>query len=173
MKDYNTSDADRITKYLFFTTLAILIASVGLSIFGGCTKYIPVETVRHNTDTVVHLQTKEIHDTLFSETYVNVFNRDSIVPILDSLNRVIGYEKWHYRVLDKSSSKERVKLLQQIDSLRKVKNDSIVVTKERTVIKTKEIEKKLSWLQKWLMYIGGASIIYICVILYRKIRKLM
>ena len=116
----------------------------------GCTRtvYTPVESVR--TDTLTHVVTK--HDTVTDteRVFVTDSRYDSVAPILDSLNRVIGYDRYHFREVTKMTDKERQRLVSIIDSLSAVSAD--------TIREPYPVERPLSRWEQTKMDFGGAAI---------------
>lgn len=105
-----------------------VVAVCALSLFlGGCksTRYIPVEKVVTRTDTLTRYVTRTDTVRQTERVFESDTRWDSIAPVLDSLNRVIGWERWHYRERISAGDKEAFRLSAIIDSLRAVKADSI------------------------------------------------
>lgn len=106
--------------------IALFVLTV-LLLMGGCTKrvYVPVENAVIRTDTVTHYINSTDSVTLIERIYESDTRYDSIAPILDSLNRVIGWDRWHFRESTKKDSREIDRLRSLVDSLRAVKRDSV------------------------------------------------
>lgn len=121
---------------------ALLIASL-VCMAMGCSRkvYVPVESVTVRTDTVYKERVSVRVDTFASVQRVYVEKRDSIAPILDSLQRVIGFNRWHFVTERSSSDAERVSLMAQLDSLRALKTDSIVKREPYPVETVREVNR--------------------------------
>ena len=104
-----------------FIFLCLLLLS------GGCTRkiYVPVERVVAHTDTFYRSRLRIDTLRMVERVYEADFRYDSIAPILDSLNRVIGFDRYHFREFTKKDSREIERLQAVIDSLRSVKRDSV------------------------------------------------
>lgn len=105
----------------------IFIIGIMLALLCGCTRkvYVPVERVVAHTDTLYRSRLRVDTLRMVERVYEADFCYDSIAPILDSLNRVIGWDRYHFRELTKKDSREIERLQAVIDSLRAVKRDSV------------------------------------------------
>lgn len=105
----------------------IIFIGILLALFCGCARkiYVPVESVTVRTDTLYQSRLRVDTMRMIERVYEADFRHDSIAPILDSLGRVLGWERWHFRELTKKDSREIERLQAVIDSLRAVKRDSI------------------------------------------------
>lgn len=114
-------------------TVATIIAAVTLVLalaLCGCTtttKYVPVERGHWHTDTVTRYMSNTDSVTVIEHVYESDHRYDSIAPILDSLNRVIGWDRYHYREITQLSQAERTRLMATIDSLLAVSADTLRV----------------------------------------------
>lgn len=117
----------------------------------GCRsiKYVPVERVTHTTDTIERVVRVIESDTIREKEYISELHYDSVAPILDSLNRVIGFDRYHFREVTKMNDRERKSLLATIDSLRKARVDSVYVEKPYPVEVTKEVNHKQTFWQRF------------------------
>lgn len=106
--------------------IALFVLTV-LLLMGGCTKrvYVPVENAVIRTDTVTHYINSTDSVTVIERIYESDTRYDSIAPVVDSLGRVLGYERWHFRESTKKDSREIDRLRSLVDSLRAVKRDSV------------------------------------------------
>ncbi len=142
----------------------VLLASLLLIFLAGCSKrvYVPVESVTVRTDTVRHTQRIIERDTVTRIERITESRLDSIAPILDSIGRLVGYDRWH--IIDRSASlQERNDRLSAIvDSLRELKADSVVVREPYPVEVVREVNR-LYWWQKTLMGVGIVALIGIAV----------
>lgn len=127
---------------------ALLVCLVAGSLL-SCSRnvYIPVESVRETsvTDTLIRYRTVTVSDSVLKYVYEQDLRYDSVAPVLDSLNRVIGWERWHFRNRTRTSEAERQRLMAINDSLRRVKADTVRITKTRTV----EVPRKLTAWQRF------------------------
>ena len=96
-------------------------------LLGGCTRkvYVPVENTTVRTDTVTYYINNTDSVTVIEHVYEADTRYDSIAPILDSLNHVIGWDRYHFRESTKKDSRETERLRAMVDSLRAVKRDSV------------------------------------------------
>ena len=118
---------------------------------------------------------KEVHDTLWLERLIYVIDstaqsttkevRDCTVIRQDANGNVLGTDRWHYRDTNKelSHSKEKVDSTAYfrsiIDSLRRIKQDSIYITKTE--------QQKLSlWDSIKIKFGGLAFVIVVATIIY-------
>lgn len=108
----------------YICAIIILILLCALT---GCTttKYVPVERTVLRTDTVTHYINNTDSVTAIERIYESDTRYDSVAPILDSLNRVIGWDRYHFRETTKNDSREMQRLQSLVDSLKAVKRDSV------------------------------------------------
>lgn len=152
--------------------IALLICLLVLAT--GCARkvYVPVENTTVKTDTVTHYINNTDSVTVIERVYESDTRYDSIAPILDSLNRVIGWDRYHFRESTKKDSREMQRMQALVDSLKAVKRDSV----EKPV--PYPVERELSRWERTKMDFGGmaigALIIALCVAvawLIKKFRK--
>lgn len=117
---------DALIRVLIIFVLSFLICGL-ITAFCSCTRkiYVPVESTVTRTDTVTHYINSTDSVTVIERIYEADTRYDSIAPILDSLGRVLGYERWHFREVTKKDEREMTRLQSLVDSLRAVKRDSI------------------------------------------------
>lgn len=137
---------DRIVACIV-TLLTVLLS--------GCspkTVYVPQESVTERVDSVFVSRTA--HDTIreTERVYEADMRYDSIVPILDSLNRVVGYDRYHFREVTKLNDREKKRLLAVIDSLSRQSADTVV----RRV--PYPVERKLTRWEQTKQDFGGMAI---------------
>ena len=133
----------------------------------------------------VHTETliKEVHDTLWFDRLVYIVDstaqattkevRDCTVVRQDANGKAISTERWHFQDTNKKMSKTKQTIdsvayyRSVVDSLRRLKNDSVYVKKE--------VEKELSVWDKakiqfggWAFIIVAATIIYLTWYIKRK-----
>lgn len=152
--------------------IALLICLLVLAT--GCSRkvYVPVENTTVKTDTVTHYINNTDSVTVIERVYESDTRYDSIAPILDSLNRVIGWDRYHFRESTKKDSREMQRMQALVDSLKAVKRDSV----EKPV--PYPVERELSRWERAKMDFGGmaigALVIALCVAvawLIKKFRK--
>ena len=157
--------------------LSMMLIGFALTLIGCKGKEIVTETVR--TEYV----DRYIHDTIHVENLSQIIDsvrrsviesrRDCIVIIKDTAGNVINTAQWHFKDTSKelSHSTETVDstayFRSVIDSLRRVKQDSVYIKKE--------VEKELSLWNKAKIQFGGvafvivaATIIYLTWFIKRK-----
>lgn len=126
-----------------------------------------VVTVESKTEVAVHdtverIREVYVRDSLESHTQRNEVVRDSMAPVLDSLNRVIGWERWHYREVYKESDTKQKALQAELDKL-KQKRDSVVYREKPVPYAVTEYVNELKWWQEVLMWIGGLGVVGILI----------
>lgn len=131
-----------------------MVVSVLLTSLCSCTRkiYVPVENAVMRTDTVRHYLTSTDSVTVIERIYESDTRYDSIAPILDSLNRVIGWDRYHFRESTKKDERELKQLRAQVDSLKAVKIDSVKVSVPYPV------ERELTRWERVKMDAGGFAI---------------
>lgn len=137
------------------TWLALmLLAMAALLLSGGCTRkvYVPTENTVMRTDTVTHYISNTDSVTVIERIYESDMRYDSIAPILDSLNRVIGWDRYHFRESTKMDSREIHRLQSLVDSLRAVKQDLVYVSVPVPV------ERELTKWEQTKMDFGGIAL---------------
>lgn len=156
----------------------IIVAALVMAVAAAsCTRkiYVPVENtdIRHTTDTVTRYLTVNDTAVSFERVYETDTRYDSVAPILDSLNRVIGWDRYHFRERTKMADTERRRLMSVIDSLRTARNDTVY--KERQipveVERIKEVARPLRWWQRALQWIGAAALALLAVAIGQSWRK--
>ena len=163
-----------------YMLLSMMLIGFALTLIGCKGKQSAAERLR--TEYVI----SEVHDTLWTERLVyvidstrhatSVHERDCTVVRQDAQGNVIGTDRWHSKDTNKelSHSKEKFDSAAYfrsiIDSLRRIKNDSTVITQF--------VEKKLSLWDSIKIKFGGlafcivaATIIYLTWYVKRKDRQ--
>ena len=160
-----------------YILLSMMLIGFALTLIGCKGKEIVTETVR--TEYV----DRYVHDTIHVENLSQIIDsvrqsviesrRDCVVIIKDTAGNVINTAQWHFKDTSKelSHSTEKVDSMAYfrsvIDSLRRVKQDSVYIKKE--------VEKELSLWNKAKIQFGGlafvivaATIIYLTWFIKRK-----
>ena len=160
-----------------YMLLSMMLIGFALTLIGCKGKEIVTETVR--TEYI----DRYVHDTIHIENLSQIIDsvrqsviesrRDCIVIVKDTAGNVINTAQWHFKDTNKelSHSTEKVDstayFRSVIDSLRRVKQDSVYVKKE--------VEKELSLWNKAKIQFGGvafvivaATIIYLTWFIKRK-----
>ena len=160
-----------------YMLLSMMLIGFALTLIGCKSKRIVTETVR--TEYI----DRYIHDTIRVDNLTQILDsvrtsviesvKDCVIIVKDTAGNVINTAQWHYRDTSKelSRSKEKVDSMAYfrsvIDSLRRVKNDSVYVKRE--------VEKELSLWDKTKIQFGGwafiivtATIIYLTWFIKRK-----
>ena len=160
-----------------YMLLSMMLIGFALTLIGCKGKQIVTETVR--TEYI----DRYIHDTIRVDNLTQILDsvrtsviesvKDCVIIVKDTAGNVINTAQWHYRDTSKelSHSKEKVDstayFRSVIDSLRRVKNDSVYVKRE--------VEKELSLWDKvkikfggWVFIIVAATIIYLTWFIKRK-----
>ena len=152
-----------------YMLLSMMLIGFALTLIGCKGKEIVTETVR--TEYV----DRYVHDTIRVDNLTQILDsvresviesrRDCVVIEIDTAGNVINTAQWHYRDTNKelSHSKEKVDSTAYsrsiIDSLRRIKDDSVYVKKE--------VEKELSlWDRTKIKFGGLACIIVAATIIY-------
>ena len=160
-----------------YILLCMMLIGFDLTLIGCKGKEIVTETIR--TEYI----DRYVHDTIHVENLSQIVDsvrqsviesrRDCVVIIKDTAGNVINTAQWHFKDSNKelSHSTEKVDstayFRSVIDSLRRVKQDSVYIKKE--------VEKELSLWNKAKMQFGGvafvivaATIIYLTWFIKRK-----
>ena len=147
---------------------SLTLIALGCIILGGCsprTVHLPQERVALRTDTVTEYIS--LTDSVFvtERVYESDTRYDSIAPILDSLNRVIGWDRYHFRELAKMDEREMARMRAEIDSLRKARTDTVRERVPYPVVRTevREVEKPLGWWQTALIWTGAAAVAAVAI----------
>lgn len=151
------------------SVVGLVLAMIACILIGilmqGCTstKYVPLESVTSRTDTVYSVKFR-VDSVKSIERIFETDNRyDSVAPILDSLNRVIGWDRYHFRENTKINNREIERLRAENDSLKAVKRDSVEnlvpYPVGRTLSKWEQIKMDFGG-----MAIGGAATLIIVVV---------
>ena len=163
-----------------YMLLSMMLIGFALTLIGCKSK--------ENMTGKIHVETliKEVHDTLWLERLIYVIDstaqsttkevRDCTVITQDANGNVLGTDRWHFKDTSKelSHSKEKVDSTAYfrsiIDSLRRIKQDSIYITKTE--------QQKLSLWDSIKIKFGGlafcivaATIIYLTWYIKRKDRQ--
>ena len=163
-----------------YMLLSMMLIGFALTLIGCKGKQIVTETVRteyidryvHDTIRVDNLT--QILDSVHQSVIESV--KDCVIIVKDTAGNVINTAQWHYRDTSKelSHSKEKVDstayFRSVIDSLRRIKNYSTIITQY--------VEKKLSLWDRTKIKFGGlafaivaATIIYLTWFIKRKDRQ--
>ena len=163
-----------------YILLSMMLIGFALTLLGCKGKEIVTESVR--TEYI----DRYIHDTIRVDNLTQILDsiresviesrRDCVVIVKDTTGNVINSSQWHFRDTNKelSHSKEKVDSTAYfrsiIDSLRRIKQDSIYIKKE--------VEKELSLWDRTKIKFGGlafcivaATIIYLTWYIKRKDRQ--
>lgn len=152
-----------------YMLLSMMLIGFALTLIGCKGKEIVTETVR--TEYV----DRYVHDTIHVENLSQIIDsvrqsviesrRDCVVIVKDTAGNVINMAQWHYRDTNKELSHSKEKFdstayfRSVIDSLRRVKQDSVYVKKE--------VEKELSlWDRTKIQFGGVAFVIVAATIIY-------
>lgn len=157
---------------IFVTAVAVLLIIAMLMLAVGCTRkvYVPEERVTVRTDTVYSRSEALRVDTIWRVSDSSLIVRDSVAVRLDSQNRVAGYDYYHFRDLRKTDDTRLVSLQTMIDSLRRIRADSVAVREPYAVETIREVNR-LRWWQKILMGCGVLSILFITITIVRRYRR--
>ena len=163
-----------------YILLSMMLIGFALTLIGCKGKERVTETVRtENID-------RYVHDTIHVENLSQIIDsvrqsviesrRDCIIIVKDTAGKVINTAQWHFKDTNKelSHSKEKVDstayFRSVIDSLRRIKQDSVYIKKE--------VEKELSLWDRTKVKFGGlafcivaATIIYLTWYIKRKDRQ--
>lgn len=131
---HNNRDGVNLLIFLAFV-LTLCVLSL---VFSGCkTKYITTEVpvIVHERDSIYKVNTLQVHDTLMM--------RDSVYHYVKGDTTII--ERWHQL--------QAINHIARVDTIVQIQEKEVPVTVTKTEVV--EVEKKLSWWQKTLMWIGG------------------
>lgn len=143
-----------------YILLSMMLIGFALTLIGCKGKEIVTESVR--TEYI----DRYIHDTIRIDNLTQVIDsvyksviesrRDCVVIVKDTAGNVVNTAQWHFRDTNKELSHEKTKVDSTayyrsiVDSLRRIKNDSVYVEKV--------IDKQLSLRDKLKQTLGGAAI---------------
>ena len=163
-----------------YMLLSMMLIGFALTLIGCKGKEIVTETVKTEyVDRYIHDAIRvdnltQILDSIHQSVIESV--KDCVIIVKDTAGNVINTAQWHYRDTSKelSHSKEKVDstayFRSVIDSLRRIKNDSTIITQY--------VEKKLSLWDRTKIKFGGlafaivaATIIYLTWFIKRKDRQ--
>lgn len=154
-------------------TIFIALLTATMLLFGGCSRrvvYVPQDRVEIRTDTVVRTAERIRADTVRERVEVYETRRDSVAPILDSTDRVVGWERWHWRETSKLADSERTRLTATIDSLRQEHTDTVLIREPYPVEVVKAAGSRQGW-WKTVVTVGLAVLLaYFIVIFIRFIK---
>lgn len=151
-KEFNRACREGLISIAGLVLAMIACILIGI-LMQGCTstKYVPLESVTSRTDTVYSVKFR-VDSVKSIERIFETDNRyDSVAPILDSLNRVIGWDRYHFRETTKINNREIERLRAENDSLKAVKRDSV----EKLV--PYPVERTLSKWEQTKMDFGGMA----------------
>ena len=160
-----------------YMLLSMMLIGFALTLLGCKGKQIVTETVR--TEYI----DRYIHDTIRVDNLTQILDsvresvvesvKDCVVIVKDTTGNVINTSQWHFRDTNKELSHERTKVDSTayyrsiVDSLRRIKQDSIYIKKE--------VEKELSLWDRTKIKFGSlafaivaATIIYLTWYVKRK-----
>ena len=160
-----------------YILLSMMLIGFALTLIGCKGKQIVTETVR--TEYI----DRYVHDTIRVDNLTQILDsvresviesrRDCVVIVQDTAGNVIYRDRWHFRDKTKELSHERTKVDSTayfrsiIDSLRRIKQDSVYTKKE--------VDKELSLWDRTKIKFGGlafviiaAAIIYLTWFIKRK-----
>ena len=160
-----------------YMLLSMMLIGFALTLIGCKGKQIVTEIVR--TEYI----DRYVHDTIRVDNLTQILDsiresviesrRDCVVIVKDTAGNVINSSQWHFRDTNKELSHETKEVdstayfRSVIDSLRRIKNDSTIITLY--------VEKKLSLWDSIKIYFGGlafaivaATIIYLTWFIKRK-----
>ena len=152
-----------------YILLSMMLIGFTLTLMGCKSQESITDSVR--TETLI----KEVHDTLWLDRLVYIVDstaqattkevRDCTVVRQDANGKAISTERWHFQDTNKEMSKTKQTIdsvayyRSVVDSLRRVKNDSVYVKKE--------VEKELSlWDSVKIKFGGLAFIVVAATIIY-------
>ena len=160
-----------------YMLLSMMLIGFALTLIGCKGKQIVTETVR--TEYI----DRYVHDTIRVDNLTQILDsiresviesrRDCMVIVKDTAGNVINSSQWHFRDKTKELSRERTKVDSTayfrsiIDSLRRIKQDSIYITKteQQKLSRWDSIQIKLGGLA---FIIVAATIIYLTWFIKRK-----
>lgn len=164
----NYNEDGRTLMLVWLRTLVSALCAIALLALAilmcGCspkTVYVPAERIVERTDTVTRFLTVTDSVVSVERIYESDTRYDSIAPILDSLNRVIGWDRYHFREVGKMVEADNRRLLAVIDSLREAKSDTV----KTEVSVPYPVERELTGWEKTKMDFGGLAIGGICAVI--------
>ena len=132
-----------------FLAAWLLIGFITVCLLSSCRsiKYVPVETVRHDSIYIHHTDTVSTSHTIHEKEYIEI--KDSSSVVVDSLGNVIKQIIWHNKTIIRSMSDSLLFYKSRADSLAHIKSDTIT-----TVV---EVEKPMTRWQRLFLDIGKVA----------------
>lgn len=154
-----------LTALITLSIVLLLLACAGCS-----PKVVTRERIVTLTDTVTEYIALTDTLRLTERVYESDVRYDSIAPILDSLNRVIGWDRWHYRESTKKDEREMARLRAVVDSFYRASRDTVreFVPQPYPVEKIVKVEKPRSW---WLIGLAAAGGIVLLIVIVAVLSK--
>ena len=154
-----------LTALITLSIVLLLLACAGCS-----PKVVTRERTVTATDTVTEYIALTDTLRLTERVYESDVRYDSIAPILDSLNRVIGWDRWHYRESTKKDEREMARLRAVVDSFYRASRDTVreFVPQPYPVEKIVKVEKPRSW---WLIGLAAAGGIVLLIVIVAVLSK--
>lgn len=139
-------------------TIAFIIALLMCVLMGSCKsiKYVPVETVKHDSIYINKHDTVSITNVVKEKEYIKV--KDSTNVVVDETGKVLQREIWHNQIIIKEKS----------DSLNyyKALTDSLYALKQKVQEIPIEVERPLSKWEQRYMTMGKVSVgVYVGLLL--------
>ena len=132
-----------------FLAAWLLIGFITVCLLSSCRsiKYVPVETVRHDSIYIHHTDTVSTSHTIHEKEYIEI--KDSSSVVVDSLGNVIKQIIWHNKTIIRSMSDSLLFYKSRADSLANIKSDTITIVVE--------VEKPLTTWQHRFISIGKVA----------------
>lgn len=139
-----------MARMAFYFALVLMVVCA-LASMCSCSRKVYTEQILR-TDTVVQIRREVSRDTVRISERVVAEVRDSIAPVVDSMGRVVAWDRWHWRTLSADKDNHTASVANVNDSTKS----------GRTLIRQSVVTKAtpVAWWQKALMWVGVGAICY-------------
>lgn len=152
---------DKTFKHIFIWTMLLALVLT----LCCCTKRLPTHTVTHSSDTITLHRQRYAYDTIRELQYITLIQRDSIAPVVDSTQRVVAYDRWHYRTLTLSHDQDRASKSTHTDTIRKSSQHSVSTAPPASA------RRNLAGWQRFTSTVGIITLILIPLYTLYRLRK--
>lgn len=130
-----------------------------LMLLCGCKTHTEAVPVEIRTEVTTHDTTERVSrivlkDSSATHTETSTIIKDSIAPIFDSLGRLTGFDRYHYRENTRRTDTDTKQLMAVIDSLKQSKAKVEYREKPVPYPVVKEVERKKTWWEATLNALG-------------------
>ena len=153
-------------KSFFWTSVSFLITIAALNCIMGCKNSEPVIVSEYHNRDIHVVDTLHQVDTITERSSTIIREVDSATMAQFGVQLSGMQRAW---LIDRSTMQREISKLRQSHGDTVHLHDS--VPKPYPVFKTEYKEKPLKWWQQGLIYVGGASLLVLIIVVYIKIKK--